>query len=1151
METATAVERDGGRDSRQLRVAALVLSVGSFLLFIAAETLQYEGARAHRVVLTLVALGALGFAWIGPLTLLAGSLRSPAFKWWQPFEGGVEFAWMQAFGWSLDALVLTAAAVVLANFRVREWFQGLYLLLGVTGFSAQILLNLSLSSFREGCPGRPAFRFPLNTKAVVSLLISASATLMFMVFDACTHLLQSSVIVTIACALFMISSVIIHVVYGCREIPGYRFWQPFEGDRMFLLLQYLGWQFLAGVIAGSLILCVDSDTSKPDSSAFYSVGPATTLGLMGLVSQVLLLVSLQFFRSDNGNDIVTTTEINYTKSPPEVLVAALLTFSAVGVSLVSYCSRTVDGAAQLPAVRAFLHHERIWWAISSLAIAIATPIAQMGAIRLNKDFRWWQPFIGGTRFVFLQTMGWFWYGVYMALMIVLWMNTRYVGEPISMCVFILGAASTLAVSLSLAYFKAPAREAKTTLASTRAPQAAKTDIALFLIFALTCAAFHIFVDVLHNRMAEAVRVLCVALGTGASVVGCGIAQLSGRRYFPSYRFWQPFEGGTRFVVRQAVGWTLFAVQLLFDSLLLTIIAWQRAPAGVPSLMGVFSLIPHFLIVSSITHFREPTSTSAVALRRKAATSTLSWRELCRETPIRWRLAVNVVIAIGSASLFISAEIVHGNDRIQHAEQVLYLFGFLSSLCGMLFGHCILAPKMHASYKLFQPFRGGTRFITLQGAAWTLMSMGWAVACTVLYWSDEFFRVKGIHLMTGVQFFVAQVVLLQSLLMFKSQGRKVYGAKIQSRFRSQAEDWINQFLVGPLLGIAGCSVFVLVDLGIVYFGPSVPVFPMTVCAVLALFSSIPMSYSIASSSFGSRAKTFSGSIVFVVAGCALWSFTLLLAVVYSYNLWALQVEVGDPLTRSKSPTAYMGTFTGMIGFIAQLLVLQAPGSRSSRHSKDMYWSKVDKSINFIEWVEQRAGYVAVWAYAGAAVVAWTCYCYARAMIPRQLAMTQLYSLLVCTAVVICSACWIQQHILSGCERKSDDELTISRVVPLNSPNDDIAALRIGVDSFIHLALLLSVSDVVALSKSCRALQDLLSEDFWHQVFRHRLQQAGILIQQQTKLMNLFEGAHLQSLKIQAPAAFSLLTQIEDAIFKCVCRLERPRWKVFSHVVRGIR
>lgn len=1146
-------------DSQHIRVCALVLSVASFFLFIAAETLQYEGQRAHRVVLTLVALGTLGFAWIGPLTLLAGSLHSPKFKWWQPFEGGVEFVWMQAFGWSLDALVLTASVVVLANFRVHEWFQGLYLLLGVTGFCAQILLNLSISSFVEQDTGQPVFQFRLNTKAVVSLLISASGTLMFMIYDACSHLMQSSVIVTLACSQFVISAVIIHVIYGCLEIPGYRFWQPFEGDRMFLLLQYLGWQFFACVVAGSIILCVDPESSRLDSRA-YSVGTATALGMTGFISQVLLLTSLQFFVRENSacemsrQVAADAPAQGRQRRSPEVLVAALLSVSALLVGLLSHAFRTVEWVSLYPAVQVFRHHERVWWGISMCALVMATPIAQMGAVRTDHSFRWWQPFAGGTRFIFLQMIGWFWYGIFLALVVVLWMNRRFIGEPLSLCVLVLGAASAFTIAISLPYFTTPGHSMSDSKSKLEKSFAARSDVAMFLIFALTCAFFHVMVDVFHERMATVVRVLCVALGTGSSVLGCGIAQMSGCRYFSSYRFWQPFEGGTRYVIRQAVGWTLFAVQLLFDSLLLSIIAWQRAPAGVPSLIGLFSLMPHFLIVSSITCFRSGTP-SRDSGKLLYTPTTAGWNELWREAPIQWRVIVNLVVAVGSMGLFIGAEVVHGSDRVQCAEEVLYLFGFLSSVCGMSLGHCVLGPKMHATYRLFQPFRGGTRFITLQGAAWTLMSMGWAVACTVLFWSEEFFRVKGIHVMTGLLFFVAQLVLLYSLPLFTPRtmsGTTGDNKCGQTGFRSQAEDWINQFLVGPLLGIAACSVFVIVDLGMVYFGPSIPVFPVTLCAVLALFTSIPMSYSMASSRFGTRAKVFSGSIVFVVAGCALWSFTLLLAVVFSYNLWALESGITTTVNASKSPTAFMGTFTGTIGFVAQLLLLQAPGSRHSRSADGGLWGSLEKPMLLIKWVEHRAGSVAVWVYSFGAVVAWALYCYLRAMVPRHLAATQVFSLFACTAVVIVSAWWIQHHILSSGSSGFNDVYSKKALVsPLPRPSDEHPALRLGVDCYLHLALLLSASDVVALSKSCRRLRSLFSESFWRDVFHRRLLHQGKLTSHHATVMEAWESAHYSSFNLRTPLSHTTLTRIEDVIFTAICRLELPRWKSFTQEIPGIR
>lgn len=1127
-------------DSQHVRVCALVLSVFAFFLFIAAETLQYEGQRTHHVVLTLVALGALGFAWIGPLTLLAGTLHSSHFKWWQPFEGGVEFVWMQAFGWSLDALVLAASVVILANFRVHEWFQGLYLLLGVSGFIAQILLNLSISSFVEGDTGRSVFKFRLNTKAVVSLLISASGTLMFVIYDVFSHLMQSSVIITMACSQFVISAFIIHVVYGCMDIPGFRLWQPFEGDRTFLLLQYLGWQFLACVIAASIIICFDFDAGH-STGKVYSVGSATTIGIMGFISQTLLLISLQFFERQESRSAITQ-RLSKQRSP-EVMVSALLCFSAMLVGLISYVARIDSTFVQVPILRSFLLHERIWWSIGLVALVIASPIIQMGAVRTSHSFRWWQPFAGGTKFIFLQMIGWFWYGIFLSMVIVLWLNHRIIGQPMSIGVLVVGAASALMISLSLPYFRSPRHYLKRSVK----PFDAKSEFAMFLAFALVCALFHVLVDVFHERMFAVARVICVSLGTAASVLGCTIMHMSGRHYHESYRFFQPFEGGTRFVIRQAVGWTLFAVQLLFDSLLLSLIAWQRAPVGVPSLIGFFTLIPHCLIASSIAYFKNDPSPEETTMMSQVPNA--GWRVLFRDVGIRWRAIVNMVVAIGSIGLFVCAEVFHGSDRIRHAEEVLYLFGFLTSICGMVLGHCVLGPKIHPTYQLFQPFRGGTRFITLQGAAWTMMSMAWAVSCTVLYWNAEFFRVKGIHVMTGIIFFMAQLVLLYSLPLYRSSGSAEEGQKLcaKNEFRIHAEDWINQFLVGPLLGIAGCSVFVLVDLGMVYFGPSIPVLPVTICAVLALFSSIPMSYKFASSSFGARAKSFSGSIVFVVVGCALWSFTLLLAVVYCYNLWALESGVAQTIVTSKSPTAYMGTLTGVIGFVAQYLVLQAPGSRHSKHSDEPACGILEIPRRFARWLEERTGVVGMWMYSSGGLVAWMVSGQLNALVPRHIGTNQVFSLVACALIVVVSAWWIQQLIL-----KDEHVLTQSKMkIEQESPNDEHPVLQLGFDCYVQMALFMSMADLVALSGSCKAIQALFTENFWRRVFFQQMVWRGQMTSNQTSVIDEWESKHSSSFTISSPASFTSLNRVESVIFNLICRFQLPRWRPFERAIPDIR
>lgn len=1168
------------RDSQEIRVCALVLSVVAFFLFIAAEAAHETRRAAPRGVQLLVASGALAFAWIGPLTLLAGTLRARSFQWWQPFQGGAEFVWMQAFGWCFHTFGLSGAVVVLANPQVPKWFEGQYLLLGAMGFMAQILLNLSIGCFRETAGSgdrtaadQPAFRFPLTTKAVVSLLVSASATLMFVCYDLFSHRGRSTVMVMLGCVEFTVSALVIHVLYGCAEIPGFRIWQPFEGERTFLLLQYLGWQLFALTIGGALGFFFRADD---DSVYGTPKGSGTAIGAMGMTSQILLLASLQYFdgssvtkkreveaasharlSEENAAQLNTLRHSRIWKRPAEVYVASLLCAGAIGVGCVSYAARFHADAFPARLMHFFLSHEKVGWVISLSSLTIAAPIANMGGVRSKNEYRWWQPFQGGTKFVFLQMIGWLWYGFYLALAIVLCMNSSYFGEVSGCLVLFVGSGGAGAISTSIYYFEPPKKPISSDLNGRRRRghswyDEVKGEVAMVALLALSSTLLRVLVGYFQAQLQSSIRALCLVLAMTLFVLASTISQFTGRKLHNHFRLWQPFEGGDRFVVRQAVGWAVFGVQLLFDSLLLTLTP-HSVPFGALSLLGIFALVPQYVILSSIQYFQPRNATAPrtrgphVLVTPRGGVQSRRWTSLLQDSSLKWHTGATVLVLVSSACLFICAEMLGVRESsFQSAEEVLYAFGCLLSIFGIGFTHCVLGPRVYPSYRVFQPFRGGIKFITFHGAAWTLVAIAWALSMTVIYWSALFFKIPGIHLITGLLFVAPQTLLLVSIPLFKptdetrsSLTHATHGKRRQLERDFGAEDVVNQYFVGRLLAFSACAVFVLVDLAMVRWGPAIPVFPMTVSAVLALFSSIPLSYKFASSRYGLKAKTISGSILFVVLGCALWSFTLLLGALFSYNLWRVQ-DVGRSVSGVSEPTKYMGSFTGSVGFAAQLLFLQASESSRAKAKHRLALPRDEKLAAVVSSVKQHVTLTSVWVYSSVPLVAALVYAHTKSVLPKHLATTQVLVLLLCSSAVIWSAWWIQQQILSTeCVRSPSsgaakiDEISPASVAEI--PVDTIPALTIGLDCYMQIAAFLTVSELIRFSSASRELNKLHSEKVWRRIFAERffssvrtMNTAKLSSARSTTPSTVALGTH--------PFAATTLNRLEDAILNWICRFQ---------------
>lgn len=129
-------------DSQQIRVSSVVVSLISFALFVVVDVWWSKDVTDMG---TLVAIGGLGLVWSGPLTSLAGTRAYKTFRWWQPFEGGVIFVFLQAFGWAVYGLCVLFSFIAFFNVS-QSHLKGLYSGLGFMGFTAQILLNVSIGT---------------------------------------------------------------------------------------------------------------------------------------------------------------------------------------------------------------------------------------------------------------------------------------------------------------------------------------------------------------------------------------------------------------------------------------------------------------------------------------------------------------------------------------------------------------------------------------------------------------------------------------------------------------------------------------------------------------------------------------------------------------------------------------------------------------------------------------------------------------------------------------------------------------------------------------------------------------------------------------------------------------------------------------------
>ncbi|KAF0696302.1 Aste57867_12935 [Aphanomyces stellatus] len=987
-DAATASEQRNVSD--QLRFCALVLSVAAFFLFTYLDLCPQESV-------TVLALGTLMLAWTGPLTSLAGTQAPSAngkFKLWQPFEGGFHFVSMQAVGWSLMGLLMAVCSVYLANFQTLMRFEGQFLLIGIVGFITQMLLNVSLDYFVPDAPV-PLESFPSNsTKALVAILLSVTGCLFFVAFD---WLLPSPVLLVLGAVQFSVAAAVLHVGVGCCDVPGYTLWQPFVGGNVFMLLQYLGWKFLACTLVSTVLL----------SSADFYAGIASCMGIIGFISQMLLLRSISFFHVDD--DTVSRPAVPHHRLPEETYICAIvLIMTDVYTALLYYDMLSISPT-----------NLRLLCILCLFLLGCGSPLAHIGGHRAVPGYRLWQPFVGDSKFVFIQSVGWTWYGVFVGVALLGLLNdTEFLVQLLPLAT-LLGTAACAAIGFSMPFFQ-PCSDTAFTATRAAPPPA---DLLLSLFLSSSAVVLHLVVDAF--ALLGLLASLCIALALLLSALAMAVTHAAGARKYQSYHLYQPFVGGNAFVLRQALGWTFFAIFALFDCICIATVRDADAtspPQGFVLSVGLVVFIPHWILASALPLFQEHMAVAEIVTPVKMA-------------PFRLNVPIlaNLSLVLGSLALFTTAELCRSWRPL---SELFFVFGTVGAVTALVCTHCVCGPHVHSHYRLFQPFRGGLRFVVLQGAGWSLGSVAWVAACSAIYWPAYFFQIDCLVLAIGSMFMVSHVLLLVALYCFDND-------PLSSTATARVAK--PNFVLAMMVGVVSCCVFALVDIVLMRFGAAamVPAFPTTACAIAALLVSIPVVF------------YMQGRVVLRVLGVTLWSLTVVLGAIFTYNIWreeTLYLPYREPRN-----SVFGGVLTGSLGLVAHLVLLAAVASDA------------DSSVGHrFRWQHQCTHVVAP--------VAATCallfvLCHGTASLDRLARVLQPTQVLV----AVCSLCL---YLAAG---------TIFRLVQptLAPPPSDRPLSRLAEPLVRHIASFLDPTDMAALAASSKHHHALISPSVWHAMFLARL------------------------------------------------------------------
>jgi len=991
------------KGSDQIRLLSLSASLASFGALVAADI-----NKNLKNDVTLVATAILGMIWAGPLSTLAGASRYPDFRLWMPFFGGPKFIILQSLGWFLYSSCLTCSMVVLFNINAAKKMDGTLTSLGLLGTASTLLLNTSISFFdgsskannNKGPHSIVGLRIIWNAHSVVSLLVTTGGLICFMASDIIRSQWIAVPLLRVGATAFVLSSIITHYFNGPSELEHYRFFQPFQGGYSFVTLQGFGWMFL-----GVVLQCVMALPS--DLSVLVFDGLLSMVGVVGFFSQLTLIASLSHFQSKNflirmsqepGKAVQVSAQM--------IFCLMLMIWPAVLLAGVYLLSKTY------PALKNSIDVSTVVFAAMPMLFS-SGPLSHIAGKTMHKNYYLWQPFEGGMVHVVSQAFGWMLYSVSLTLgTVYLFNHHRDIDIRDVLRLLPVTFLSQLVIWVSIFYFDPShdnARKKETEASTFRASNERLAACILSICSLVLCA----FID--HTEMDEFRKIYVrpvIICSTFLGLLSCAVGQLAGVRRFQTFRIWQPFKGGKKFVLMQVCAWTSVG----FYTLVCGVVGSSRTPAlefrGLMSFLGVWGLVNNAVLIYSQSFYEEVTQKEEVAVsvsipasrspelfaalhHLKAFTrdkprddsNRLAFelidglvRELVaiskdpsaqrNQKGLRAEESLNVLFSAVSISMFVLSDVFRGGAWASCAE-IPFVLACASGVCSIAWSHLVCGPNRHPdNYLGFMPFQGGFRFVTLQALGWSLFGLSIVSLSTCFFVGVSAIPLKGVITAIGLNFFVGQLLLFLSTFLFDPNWRKsnsptwrlekeftwttpceafcsvpdanVSSDSKESEFETSMKplhqtQGVSRELSGNngprssvcgglfsiLIGLGSLGCFAGADIATVFFGAEFPVLPARICAVIAVLTSVPLTWWLTISNIrrredrpSSRHKLMpkGGFMTMQLLGWALWSFTVLVGILFCYDV----IHTSNVIRWGRGSLG--GTVTGISGITAQLLVL---------------------------------------------------------------------------------------------------------------------------------------------------------------------------------------------------------------------------------------
>ena len=811
--------------------ACILTGALGFTLSALSELLQHSSPELARNALSgsLISLLGVAMSFFG----LGFKAYPDTFRMWQPFVGGLHFVMLQLFGWMFWASAAMIHIVLLVSFEVTH-HPAHKLAVGCLSLAAALVLRSSVPLFEPNA-ALPWFSARLVTRTnAVAVMMLCAALVQCVLIDVWHRLEPYRDLLSMFHAPSWILAEML-VIYSKQHISG-NLWR---GGFNYIVLHIAG-------SCGLMVACYLQWTltfSRPEVGRMPGINFAVTF--VGSFSVLLHILAFDSFDARATQLLLRSLHV----SRRTVAALILSIFAAAIVVCVDFLLPAKDEGRAL--------------VIGATGLQVlATPAVHFFATKIHVSYRVWQPFLGGTRFVVLQCLGWTVYSFFLLVTSIIQVNANAGGQWV---VSLFGLLSTLLIFVSLTFFDPAA------VVPRHRRRQGRTRRQMFVSGEMVTSCLFILSGLLLFAIADSRSTLplpppqLVFYGSLLLFAAVPLVHRSGAAMYPErFHFFQPFIGGPDFVALQALGWALYGTMVPLIAILLMNMnfAPDAVRPGVVTTTGLFSILPYTAITFSLYCFSgpggearfgvaqpTPDDVARDAARLYAAAQTPQLRALLMDvirdhegerflrTPGRDTTTLSyfsVTLSVAAFLTFIITEllcfVLNPSIRWMVCVPLLLVSLAASSLAGLHTHAVVGVQRFPMEYRIWQPFTGGYNFILLQTFAWTFLSLQVFVGTVVIFSTWQHMPI-GYFVIDGAFGFVANTLLLLSISHFEPHVNEAVG---DSFLRRNAE-----WCVGVLLTVCGVMMFVATKIASQWEGDVIASAPAVFLSLLACTAGVPL------------------------------------------------------------------------------------------------------------------------------------------------------------------------------------------------------------------------------------------------------------------------------------------------------------------------